>query len=60
AASAVYALKTKPKIFTDPFGGTYPNGTTHPHLATGVALGTATITATSETQNGTALVAVGP
>jgi uncharacterized protein YjdB len=29
-------------------------------LVTGVALGTATITATSETQNGTALVTVGP
>ena len=39
AASAVYALKTEPKMFTDPFGHPYQAGTSRPHLAAGAAIG---------------------
>ena len=39
AASAVWALKPTPKIFTDPFGFPYQNGTERKHLAAGAAIG---------------------
>jgi tetratricopeptide (TPR) repeat protein len=39
AASAVWALKSSPKLFTDPFGHQYQNGTEHKNLWTGVAVG---------------------
>ena len=39
AASAVWALKSTPKIFTDPFGQRYPNGSERKNLNTGLAVG---------------------
>jgi Tfp pilus assembly protein PilF len=38
-ASAVWALKSSPIIFTDPFGHPYQAGTERKHLWTGVAVG---------------------
>jgi len=39
AASAVWALKSSPIIFTDPFGHPYQAGTTRKNLTTGLAVG---------------------
>ena len=39
AASAVWALKSSPIIFTDPFGHPYQAGTERKNLWTGVAVG---------------------
>ncbi len=39
AASAVWALKTSPVLFTDPFGHQYQAGTERKNLWTGVAVG---------------------
>ena len=39
AASAVWAFKTEPVYFTDPFGHQYQAGTHKPHLAAGAAVG---------------------
>ncbi len=39
AASAVWALKSSPIIFTDPFGHPYQNGTERKNLTTGAAVG---------------------
>ncbi len=39
AASAVWALKSTPILFTDPFGHQYQNGTERKNLTTGAAVG---------------------
>jgi len=39
AASAVWALKSTPKTFTDPFGQPYTNGSERKNLKTGIAVG---------------------
>ena len=39
AASAVWALKSTPKMFTDPFGHPYQNGTERKNLTKGAAVG---------------------
>jgi hypothetical protein len=39
AASAVWALKSTPKTFTDPFGFPYTNGSERKNLAKGAAVG---------------------
>ena len=39
AASAVWALKSTPKTFTDPFGHPYTNGSERKNLTTGAAVG---------------------
>ncbi|MDB4909645.1 MAG: hypothetical protein JWO39_468 [Gemmatimonadetes bacterium] len=39
AASAVWALKSTPKTFTDPFGHPYQNGSERKNLVTGAAVG---------------------